>query len=92
MVNKKGRNVMEETSKPTRQKYWSELDADEKIERMRDVVRDLKESLSGSNKNWDNFRNHKHNKEGEPVVEKRLAYGGDVCERAERKKNDEVYF
>lgn len=51
---------MEEEHKPSREKYWSELDADGKIERMRQEVRRAQNQLVEAQENIRQLLQHSH--------------------------------
>ena len=76
-----------------REKYWSELSSKEKIERLRDIVRCLKEEVRDIRIKVSQVSNHKHDENGEAVIIKRMGYlDHEVCERKPEKRNDDVYF
>lgn len=79
-----------------RQKYWKELKPGEKIERMRDVVKGLQNSLSAVSYRSRQMEKHTHNDEGEAVEVKRFGYrGGEDMGTAAKslsEDKDEVYF
>ena len=87
---------MAEKTIPTtvnRQKYWSELMVDKRVERMRIIIKRLQEDVRRMEKIYWDFRSHKHNKDGEPIIIKRLGYNIDeVSERKPEQPNDDIYF
>jgi len=56
----------------SREKYWSELTPDEKIERMRLVVREIRRELSDINNKMRKINRHKHDEKGMPIIIKGL--------------------
>ena len=91
-----------ENSKPQglqaqREKYWVELTADEKIERMRGEVKKLKNSINSINNNFYKLKNlfleHKH-LDGEVVnkSEIRNDYDESTGSSLINKNQDQVYF
>ena len=77
---------------PCREKYWSELNADEKIKRMREQVRYLERRLEGMSRKIDNLGNHNH-LEGKIVVP--FNSYESTSEKAGQTRNtnpDDVYF
>lgn len=81
----------------SREKYWSELTADEKIERMRQI---LKRATSEGNLNHrrletleDVFWGHSHDSEGNPVARVRIPNRGHGEIGRDKPGNpDEIYF
>jgi len=81
------------TLQPTEEKYWNELKDSEKIERMRLVVKELNREIKEVKAGIRELYRHNHNKDGEPVIVKRLGY--DLEERRSYKEEDsktDVYF
>lgn len=72
---------------PQREKYWEELTADEKTERMRMVVRGLQQQVNGlKNRNYqltDALRAHSHTEKDVVVPIRMMSEGGcptdNVC-------------
>ncbi len=52
---------MNENHKPSREKYWSELDADGKIERMRQEVKNAQRRLAEAEEKVRQLLQHNHN-------------------------------
>lgn len=77
-----------------RQKYWKELKQIEKIERMREIIKQMENSISLVSNRSRRMEQHTHNKEGEAVEVKKFGYlGGSEQEaKSETGKEDEVYF
>jgi hypothetical protein len=51
---------MNEEGKCSREKYWPELTTDERIERMREVVRRLQNQVSAIAETVEELQNHRH--------------------------------
>jgi len=84
---------------PSREKYWSEIDDKEKMERMRHIVQGLLERAESNERIIDRLRRHKHNKEEKVVTEEPMEFGNHGLEiispksyRTFGKDKDEVYF
>ena len=73
---------------PQRNKHWSELTSDEKIERLREIVKRLESQNSNLRETVDNLREHQHI-DGTIVIPMKRHYSGDVCEGM---PSDDVYF
>lgn len=74
-----------------REKYWRELTDAEKIERMREMVHNLKISLKLANRELAHLRRHQHGANGEMLVEYD-SYGIVESIGEHRRHDDDVYF
>ena len=84
-------------SLPSREKYWSEIDDKEKINRMRLIVQGLLERAESQEAIIDRLRRHKHNKDEKVVTEEPMEFGNHGLgmlspHRTYGKNKDEVYF
>lgn len=77
-----------------RRKYWSEIDANEKIERMRDVVKVQSRTISVFERLLDELMKHSHAPDGKllrPIG--RMGYASEDAEPRKRGgEEDQVYF
>jgi hypothetical protein len=87
---------MKERTKPVRnlrEKYWCELTTEEKVERMRDILKRIMREMDSIRITIDKIRRHKHDPEGLPIVEERLDISYDVAiSYNEAEEKGEVYF
>ena len=80
---------MDEMMKETREKYWTELDLIEKVERMRRIVKGLLNQNEELRDTVRKLRKHRHVGEGFDIATKLDDGGGPmIC----RKPSDEDYF
>lgn len=77
------------TCKPMRQKYWSELDGQEKVERMREQVKYLQEDIRRLSVLVDKLRGHSHHENGQLLIS---LEDNRPMEFRPVKPGDEVYF
>ncbi len=82
---------------PMREKYWSEIDTKEKIERLRNLVKSQLQTISRLEQELNRFKRHSHNEKGEAVIVESLSgyYGGnEIAGGSLRNTNDkdEVYI
>jgi len=87
------KDVAPERPMTGRDKFWSEIGIDEKIERMRRMVKAVQQENNSLRKTIHDFQNHSH-LEGRIVIP--VGHGG-YFEGAEMQigggpRNDEVYF
>jgi len=80
----------------SRQKYWSELNQDEKMERMREVIKSLISRVERAESNFHNlsntFANHGH-LNGKVVKDiKTNEISGSVASKSASLNSNEVYF
>ena len=59
---------MDDSMVPRREKYWSELTADEKIERLHDVVRSLRHKVNTQAQIIHDLAGHQHGVDGRILV------------------------
>ena len=83
----------------SREKYWKELKADEKVERMRTVVKRLEERIENLKQSEALLMRHSHTEDGSVVVVNHLGnrYGGEEVSNYPHNNRpgmnpDEVYF
>jgi len=77
----------------SRQKYWGELTLEEKIERMRGIIKELGEDYNRINKMINEFREHRHNDSGESIIIRKLNFSSNQCERSRPEPlKDDIYF
>ena len=78
----------------SRPNYWKELKCEEKIERMREIVKSLQNGFSYIENRLSKLEQHIHNKNGEAVYEEKFSRSGfgEVTQRGNIKDSDEVYF
>lgn len=86
-------------SLPSRDKYWSEIDDKEKVERMRNVVQGLLERVETLERVNNRLIRHKHTKDERVITEEPMEFGdygsqilGPNTYRTYGKDKDEVYF
>jgi len=77
---------------PSRQKYWSELKSDEKIERLREQVKSVQYRQQGMEELLQRLNNHSHLPDGSIVVPLHGDYPQQVHGSLRWEKDDEVYF
>lgn len=78
---------------PSRQKYWGELTADEKLERMRAEVKSLKVTVNSLNDFIQLLLDHSHGSNNKVVTTIDNATQHLRCKLADRSpRGDEVYF
>lgn len=78
---------------PCREKYWSEIDANAKIERIRDHVKMLIVQLEDAQRLVEKLMNHHH--AGGEVCSRINQYGGPISSRLGQTltpHGDDVYF
>ncbi len=85
-----------EQNMPQREKYWKELNSEEKIERMRDIVVSLKSQVFNLNSAIDSLNSciisHIHD-DGKVFIPIKIGERNYSCEDIPRPRNlDEVYF
>ena len=83
---------MSENCMPMREKYWSELDVDEKIERIRKEVKALMSSRTNFFNRINELEEHSHDKMGDVVVKIHGRYGGSESLGKIGQYDDDVYF
>ena len=84
---------MSESEMGNRQTYWSEINSDEKIERLREEAKRLEEVVSEMRTQMYKFNGHLHNIDGGIVI--RLNNDGIPMQRHYRTAavdGDDVYF
>ena len=59
---------MEDPNVPQRERYWSELSADQKIERLHDVVRSLRHKVNTQAQIIHDLAGHQHGVDGRILV------------------------
>ena len=77
-----------------REKHWGELTSDEKIERMRLIVKQINRDICGLEEKIRKLIEHQHNDKGELIIVRKMSYYGEP-EREGRRKEDsdiDVYF
>lgn len=77
-----GLNAGDALSLPQREKYWSEIDTDEKIERLRAFVKNLQGENNRLRSTINSIKQHTHDDQGKAVTVKPLTdeygeYGGN---------------
>ena len=80
---------------PSREKYWSELGIEEKVERMRKVIKQTERMLSELMGTVEQLRTHVHAQHDGRILydPRQSSYGMAVGdERRRHEKDDEVYF
>jgi len=80
---------------PLREKYWCELKANEKIERLRHILKREIANIRYILNMIEKLKTHKHNTEGMPIVEEKLGdnCGGEAAAPlSEAEMKNEVYF
>lgn len=96
MDNQEIREEIDSAIKAHRPKYWSELSADEKADRMRGIVKDLIRDVARLTALVHILQTHKHDAQGDSMVSTHFAK--QLVEKAEhpaqitRKEGDDVYF
>ena len=77
-----------------RQKFWKGLNQSEKIERMREVIKRLQDTLSTYHERARRMEQHTHNEKGEAIEVKKFGYMGGSEQAAKMPEvgKDEVYF
>jgi len=86
---------MDEQTKPCREKYWSEVGIEEKVERMRQVIKQKDRTLSELWGIVEQLRTHVHAQhDGRILYDPGQSRYGMVAgdERRRHEKDDEVYF
>lgn len=79
--------------KPKREKHWSEIDIEKKVERTRKVVKRLQGELSRLGLRMRKGEKHTHDPEGEAIAAEKLGrYGGTESPMPRREESDDVYF
>jgi len=82
-----------EISVGTRRKYWNELDSKEKIERTREIIKELERGQEKIRRTLVELLRHRHNDDGEAVIIKRAEfYYGEEGQAAIKGDKDKVYF
>ena len=81
----------------SRQKYWSEITADEKIERLRDLCKSVVSQNDSLRRELAKIKRHTHDESGKAVSVKPLAedydeYGSSQLAGAMKGNKDEVYI
>jgi len=76
----------------SREKYWSELTPDEKIERMRLVVREIGRDVLDINIKMRKINRHKHDEKGMPIGVKGFDIHSFSDIESYKTITDEVYF
>ena len=81
----------------SREKYWSEIDDKEKIERVRNLAKGQMKTIQRLEKELNRIKRHTHNEKGEAIIVETLGYGGGSEMPIERtlrpgEKQDEVYI
>ena len=89
--------VSAEMNETTRMKYWKELDADEKVERMREQVKRLEMRIENMGRLIDKLTSHRHGEDGQLHVlfnPFESGYGGSPSRLLPSvpREDDEVYF
>lgn len=84
----------QEMSKPSRERYWSELELEAKVERMRQIVKEKNQMMSAL---WDaveQLRTHVHSQHDGRILHDpgRFGYGASTGERLQTKKDNVVFF
>lgn len=77
-----------------REKYWKELSGEEKVERMRQEVKNLQNSQVASNRTIRKLENHSHSNDAlrRLLVPFESSYGEGRVTGRSIKDEDEVYF
>ena len=75
-----------------REKYWSELKQEEKLERMRGIVKMLSSEIERFQRLIWKIEKHKHNKEGLPIIEETLLSSESQGFGVKTEKSNDVYF
>jgi len=77
--------------KANRQKYWSEIDQDEKIKRLRAELKRYMRQLDDLHYDVRRLKEHRHSSDGAPAVPfERPGYEGRTIRH--EKDGDDVYF
>ena len=85
-------DIGEQWCKASREKYWSEIDADEKIARLRKEVKCLQLLLSDVRDQVQRLGRHSHDQRGEIVI-RLLDSGGPMMGSIGRHGDtDDIYF
>lgn len=88
-MSKKTKHLKE----PCREKYWEELKTEEKIERMRKIIKMIQSNFKFLDNSVKQLENHNH-LDGEIVVPKRCitgaSFGGTLCSTIN--DSDNVFF
>ena len=89
---RKGEQKMSDELKTSREKYWSELTTEEKVERMRNEVQSLQTQIARHGKMINHFFNHLH-QDGKITIPIERHDGKESEGRIRRGLNkDDVYF
>ena len=82
-----------EKDRPCREKYWSELSIEEKIERTRNQVKSLQSQIGHLDQKIDQLLEHAHFDGKIVITLDRYGHGGDKEEgRIRGSGKDDVYF
>ena len=82
--------MVREAQRPGGDKYWSELTVEEKLERMRGVLKTLEMSQGGLRRQFDKLRLHRHGENGLLLVPIDSVYG--VEEGQKRPESGKEWF
>lgn len=82
---------MQKELKESREKYWSEIDVEEKTERLRSEVKKIQKNLSECLKRLGQLEEHSHGESG-LVIPLKKQYRSESYGTRRLKKDDEVYF
>ena len=85
-------DTSKDQSQPMRKKYWSELDVDRKMGRMRSEVKQIKARQESLSAVLDELRVHTHASDGSILIPLHSPYGQGEVARRLPEKDDEVYF
>lgn len=81
---------------PSRPKWWKELKANEKVERTREVLKQVQRGIYNLESKIDELARHSHEPNGEAIIKKplqRLGYGEvEQSAKMPERNPDEVYF
>ena len=83
---------MGEIMEAKREKYWKELTADEKVDRMRIVVKDLEKQLSWAQQTIEKLNRHVHSANEIYFRESRMMGEVEVGDLRRKPMDDDVYF
>lgn len=81
----------EQCEKASRQAWWSEIDSDEKIKRLREKIKRLDESMSGVRRQIFRLNKHIHGADGE-LLQRMLTQNDDEGPYLRDKGGDDIYF
>lgn len=83
---------MELDTKVSRNKYWSEVDPEEKCKRLREEVNRMQRTVREVAKVVDNLADHSHSQNGEVLIP--IHKKGGMSEEASNKieRGDDCYF